>query len=222
MTENNKLKNPSGSNRNWIRGLVFGGLLIAIGIILPMLFHAPGGQAAGKTFLPMHIPVLIGGLLLGPFYGAAIGAITPFINSVATGMPPPAVMPFMVVELGVYGMVAGFFYHTLKLNRFRFPLSLKEGKAPGKEVTNTERFFGLYTSLILAMIAGRAVYAMALLVANRLFGMEKADPASVPIAIATGIIGIIIQLVIIPPIIFALQKGGISNGSFTRSRPKTK
>ena len=46
------------------------------GNLLPEVFHMIGGQAMGGMFLPMHLPVFVAGLLLGPFYGCAIGVIT--------------------------------------------------------------------------------------------------------------------------------------------------
>lgn len=36
--------------------LVLSALFIALGVVLPMVFHAIG---AGPVFLPMHIPVLL-------------------------------------------------------------------------------------------------------------------------------------------------------------------
>mgnify|MGYP006924666979 CR=1 FL=1 len=40
-------------------------LCMALGLVLPLLFHLIG---AGPVFLPMHIPVLLCGLLTGVFY----------------------------------------------------------------------------------------------------------------------------------------------------------
>lgn len=214
--KNNRIS--AEQNRAWIRKISFGGLLLSIGIVLPQVFHLTGGPTSGATFLPMHIPVLIAGLLLGPVFGAGIGAITPIISSMMTGMPPAARMPFMVAELAIYGLVAGLLYHALGLCRFRFPRRATPEARP--DVTDPERLIGLYISLILAMFAGRVVYALSLLVMNRLFGLENADPASVWAAIVFGIIGIAIQIVIIPPIIFALQKGGLTNGLFKKGRPQ--
>ena len=38
-----------------IRKLTYTALMIAVGILLPQIFHMLGGTAAGGTFLPMHI-----------------------------------------------------------------------------------------------------------------------------------------------------------------------
>ncbi len=214
---------PTGSERSgrWIRRLTYGGLLLAIGIVLPQVFHLTGGPASGATFLPMHIPVLIAGLLLGPVYGLILGAVTPVCSFLITAMPVAARLPFMMVELAIYGWVCGFLYHTAGLSRLRLPGDSRrpEDTPPGRSIAS--RLTGLYVSLILAMIAGRVVYALSLLIMGRLFGLEKADPAAVLTAVATGIVGIVIQLLVIPPIIFALQKGGLTYGLTRKSRPET-
>ncbi len=47
------------------------------------------------------------GLLLGPAYGAAVGVLSPLLSALLTGMPPLTRLPFMVLELLVYGLVSG-------------------------------------------------------------------------------------------------------------------
>lgn len=47
------------------RKLTFGALCLALSLLLPQAFHLLGMQQAGQLFLPMHIPVLIGGMVLG-------------------------------------------------------------------------------------------------------------------------------------------------------------
>lgn len=77
--------------------IAFSSMFIAFGIILPMIFHTV--NLAGNIFLPMHIPVLIGGFLLGPVCGMLIGIITPVLSGFMTGMPPIIpVMPIMAFE----------------------------------------------------------------------------------------------------------------------------
>ena len=97
-----------------VRDLVVSGLLVAIGIALPTVFHAFG---LGKTFLPMHTPVLIAGFVLRLPYAAVVGTVTPFISAVLTGMPPmfPA-MPSMVFELATYAAAANILSRRFGLN----------------------------------------------------------------------------------------------------------
>ncbi|MBQ9115423.1 MAG: ECF transporter S component, partial [Clostridia bacterium] len=60
--------------------LTYAAMLAAIAVLFPQLFHLTGIPGAGQMFLPMHIPVLICGLWLGPFCGGAVGAIAPLLS----------------------------------------------------------------------------------------------------------------------------------------------
>ena len=163
-----------------IRKLTYTELMIAVGILLPQIFHMLGGTAAGGTFLPMHIPVLLAGLLLGPVSGAAAGVLCPVLSCFLTGMPPLAMLPFMLLELAGYGAVSGLAAKNWKLNS--------------------------YVSLLLAMAAGRLVNALALVTAAFLFHLQAPPVVSVWTAVLTGIPGILIQLVFIPAVVAACRK----------------
>ena len=98
------------------KNLAFCALCIALCVVLPMAFHAIAN--AGPIFLPMHIPVLLCGLACGWPYGLVCGLLGPVLSGVLTGMPSPAVLPGMMVECGVYGLVSGLMMqavHTKKL-----------------------------------------------------------------------------------------------------------
>lgn len=59
------------------RKLTYTAFFIALGIILPQAFHMVGGPGAGSIFfLPIHLPVLIGAMILGPISGMLIAAAT--------------------------------------------------------------------------------------------------------------------------------------------------
>lgn len=88
--------------------MIYGGLLTAVGLVLPQAFHV-FGQGVGMAFLPMHLPVMIAGILLGPCYGGLIGLIVPLVSSMLTGMPPVPKLYFMLVELVAYGIFTGIF-----------------------------------------------------------------------------------------------------------------
>lgn len=161
--------------------VVIAGLLIAIGLIIPAIFHSAG--LGGKIFLPMHIPVLLGGFLLPPVYALLVGMVTPIISSVLTGMPPVFPMAIiMMFELGIYGLVASFLYRKL-----RIPLII---------------------SLIFSMAAGRVMVGLVVYILTLAFGIETlGDPI---IFVKAGAIlavpGIIIQIVLIPVLMFAINK----------------
>lgn len=162
------------------RKIVLSGLFIAFGVILPMIFHQ--FNMGGPGFLPMHIPVLIAGLFLGGTPGLLVGLVTPIISSVLTGMPVLfPMLPIMIFELGAYGLVAGFFSEKLRTN--------------------------YYISLISAMIVGRIAAGIVVFVLATFFGFMGPGPVLfVKGAIITGIPGIIIQLVFVPPLAKLLKR----------------
>lgn len=161
-------------------------MLTALSIVLPQVFHLTGIPQVGSIFLPMHIPVLLAGFMLGPVYASIIGALAPVISHLLTNMPAAARLPFMIVELLVYGLASGLFYHVFRLK---------------------EKRFGAVITLALSMLAGRLVYALALVVAAEFFGIEGGFMAAVT-ATVSGVYGIVLQFITIPPIVFACKKGG--------------
>ena len=54
--------------------MIYGGLLTAVGLVLPQAFHV-FGQGVGMAFLPMHLPIILAGLLAGPYVGAIAGLL---------------------------------------------------------------------------------------------------------------------------------------------------
>lgn len=167
------------------RKTALGGLFIALSIILPQIIHLFGAADLGKILLPMHIPVLLSGYVLGPFFGLAVGAVSPILSCFITNMPSLGRLVFMVFELAGYGFMSGLLYRTLNFRRFRFGAAL---------------------SLAGAMIFGRLMYALTLFVAADLLHISKIGPIAVLEAAATGIIGIIIQIIFIPAMVYLLQK----------------
>lgn len=174
--------------------LCMGGLMLALGIILPMVFHLTGVPQSGMVFLPMHIPVLLTGFFLGPFYGMAVGVLAPVISFLLTNMPTAARLPFMMIELTVYGAVSGLIYYKF-----------------------VKRKYSVLIALISAMIAGRFVYGIALWIAAGLFGISCGGPIAAWNATVMGIYGILIQIFIIPPVVYTMKKGGFLDGVFGAS-----
>ena len=90
---------------SYTKRLVMAAACIALCVVLPMAFHSfPNG---GSVFLPMHIPVLLCGLMCSWPYGLIVGLLGPALSSLITSMPPAAMLPSMMVECAVYGAVAG-------------------------------------------------------------------------------------------------------------------
>lgn len=157
------------------RQLTRGAFFIALGIVIPFAFHAIGGPGLGRVFLPMHVPVLLAGFLCGPVIGLITGMLTPILSAVFTGMPPlmPPMAQTMVVELGIYGAVAGLMYQRTKL--------------------------GPLLSLIGAMAAGRLAYGLVGWLVLPLFGLTGISPLyPLTYGVATALPGVAIQLVVIP------------------------
>lgn len=111
--------------------MILSGLFIAIGILLPMFFHM--FQMGGSMFLPMHIPVLLAGFVVNPFYAMLVGIVTPLLSSVITGMPPLFPMAvIMVFELAAYGFVTSYVYNNASKNIY---ISLIAGQISGRIIS---------------------------------------------------------------------------------------
>ena len=171
-----------------IRRMVLAALLLALGLVLPFVT----GQIpeVGNMLLPMHLPVLICGLVCGWKWGAAVGFVLPILRSMLFQMPP--LLPTMrtggalcmAFELMTYGLVAGLLYGWLK--RYRW---------------------GLIVSLLGAMLAGRIVWALASMVIYRIF----ADfPFTFQLFLAGGFLsawpGMILQIILVPLLVRLLEK----------------
>ncbi|MGI6574388.1 MAG: ECF transporter S component [bacterium] len=165
--------------------LISGGLLVALGVLLPMTVHITG--VGGTILLPMHIPIFFAGVILGPSLAVLVGVLTPIISTLLTGMPPVAPMPMlqlMIVELAVYGWAMGYLCRILRLN--------------------------IWLALLGAMIAGRIALGLAVVVIAPLFIAAPINPiVYLQGAIVTGLPGIILQLLIVPPVAqrFFLSRG---------------
>lgn len=159
--------------------------LIALAVILPQLVHLALGQPGGVKWLPMYLPVLIGGCLLGAKWGLAVGVLSPlvsFLITTAMGNPMPAAprLPFMMAELAVFALVSGLFTKKIAANGlWAFP------------------------AVILAQICGRAAF---LLLVAATQSMTQFTPAMIRGQIKTGFVGLAVQAVLVPVIIIALRK----------------
>lgn len=162
-----------------IKEIVLSGLLLATGLILPMMFHMFG--MTGPIFLPMHIPVLLGGMIFSTPLALVLGVATPLLSSVFTGMPvifPMAVI--MVFELGTYGLTASLAVRKLKLNTL--------------------------SSLLISMASGRIAAGLSAALLVQMFGVKMNPVIFVKSAVITGIPGLIIQLIFIPPMVYAINR----------------
>ncbi len=132
----------------------------------------------GKVFLPMHIPVLLAGFVLGTRYGLLVGGLAPIINFLVSGMPPVPYMYAMIFELAAYGLLAGWLFSRLNL----------------------------LVSLLGAMLGGRVIFGLA-----GWFILQKAPFLLIKGSVMTGLVGIVLQLVLVPVLVKALERILASN-----------
>lgn len=162
-----------------IRKLTYTALFIALGIVLPQAFHLLGGVGLGSVLLPMHMPVLMGGILLGPLSGILVGAISVIVGFLI-GMPTMPMAVFMLFELATYGLVAGYFGNNRKLN--------------------------VYITILIAMFSGRVVSLGLMQFAIRALGMELPPVFGTVAIFAAGVPGMILQIIVIPPLIMIIRR----------------
>lgn len=154
--------------------------VVALAVVLPQLVHMAAGAAGGMKWLPMYIPVILGGALLGPVWGLAVGISSPvvsFLITSALGSPMPVLtrLPYMIVELAVFAAVTGLFSKAILKNKaLAFP------------------------AVIAAVVAGRGVFLLTALL------FESVSPISFAAALAqveSGIYGVVLQIVVLPFVI---------------------
>lgn len=159
--------------------------IIALAVVLPQLVHLALGQPGGVKWLPMYLPVLIGGCLLGAKWGLAVGALSPLVSFLITSamgspMPMAARLPFMMTELAVFALVSGLFTKKIADNGlWAFP------------------------AVILAQVTGRTVF-LGLIAATQ--NMTDFTVPMIWSQIQTGVVGLLAQAIIVPVIIIGLRK----------------
>lgn len=160
--------------------LVLAAACVALCVVLPIAFHSIPN--AGQVILPMHIPVLLCGLVCSWPYGFLCGLLGPLLSSLITGMPPAAMLPSMMIECAAYGGVAGAMLCFVRTK-------------------NT--YLDLYICQVVAMIAGRVIAGLA-----KAWILAPGTPvfAWVTTSLVSGIPGIVIQLALIPTIVYALMR----------------
>jgi len=161
--------------------ITFTAVFIALCVVLPLAFHAiPDG---GSLFSPMHIPVLLCGLIAGPGPGLVCGLAGSLLSSLITGMPPLGYLPAMMAELAVYGLISGLIMKLVRIGKLRTDL---------------------YLSLIASMIAGRIAGGIvtALFFSKGSYSLTAWAAAY----FAKSVPGLLLQLILIPIIYYALEK----------------
>ncbi len=174
-----------------VKRIILCAVCIALCYVLPVAFHAVG---LGSVLSPMHIPVLLCGLVCGGFYGAVCGIFGPILSSVLSGMPPAAMLVTMIPELLVYGLAAGLCLKFIRTNN---------------AVAN------LYIALGCAMLLGRVAGG----IAKMLFYLGSGEGFTLAIWVSsyfvTALPGIIAHLILVPVLYFTLKKARVIPGGCT-------
>lgn len=157
-------------------------ILTAVG--LPQLAHLTMGAQSGIKYLPMYLPVIIGGAIMGTAWGLGIGILAPVVSFLITSaisnpMPALARLPFMIAELGVFALVTGTFSKLV----YKKPWTA-------------------FIAVLTAEIIGRSVFIGLIAI------FAKYTPFSVPmiwVQIKTGFIGLALQALIAPLVIIGIR-----------------
>ena len=149
--------------------LTLSAMFISLGLVIPILFHSIG---MGSVFLPMFWPVAAAAFFLPISYAIFVGAITPLLSFVISGMPPisPPILQIMMAELTVLAGISSFFYNK----------------------KNWSVFWALFIGLLFSrftLLVGVFLLAPLLGLPPKLFSIAS---------VVKGIPGILVMLIIIP------------------------
>ena len=166
---------------NRLLKMVLAALFLALSYVMPFLT----GQIPeiGAMLCPLHIPIILCGFICGWPWGLVVGFVAPIFRSLTLGMPPlfPTAI-CMAFELAAYGAVAGLMHRFL----------------PKKKPY-------IYCSLITAMIVGRLVWGVAMLICMGINGGTFTFAAFIAGAFTNAIPGIIVQIILIPVLVMVLD-----------------
>ena len=158
--------------------------IVALAVVLPQLVHLALGQSGGVQWLPMYLPVLLGGCLLGTWWGLGIGIASPlagFLITSAFGSPMPAAarLPFMMAELAVFASVSGLFSKKILQNAWM-----------------------AFPAVLLAQVGGRASFLLLVAVFQNIAPFTVGAVWS---QIQAGLLGMLLQAVVVPFLVMGLK-----------------
>jgi hypothetical protein len=161
-----------------ILALIFLGLALFLSFLISDVFNL------GQALLPMHFSILMCGFICGYKYASLVGLIAPLLSAFVLGQPNTVPMAIaMAFELGTYGLVLGL-------------LSL---------YLDFDKIFNLYFMLIVAMVMGRISFGLLSLIIYDMIEETFTWQTYLDLALVNGLNGIIIQLIILPPLIYFLS-----------------
>ena len=166
-----------------VKGLVSFGLIV-LAVLLPQLVHLTLGQAGGVRWLPMYLPVLLAGCLLGVRWGMGVGVLSPVVSFALTSlwgdpMSAAARLPFMMAELCVFAAVSGIFSKQIAKNGWM-----------------------AFPAVLLAQVRGRAAFLLLVVIFR---SVAPFTPALIWSQIQMGLLGMVLQAVLVPFIVMGLR-----------------
>lgn len=166
------------------RELALCGVFGAAALLLPAVFHL---LRLGHLFMPMYLPLMLLAFRVGPLPAAMTAAVVPVISGAVTGMPPffPPVAILMSIELAAMAGIASWVWH----------------RWPG---------MGILPILALVLLLGRVVHVSMVYVLALWFDLPA--PWVAGVSLFSGWPGIVLMMVVIPPIVNGMERGW-------RSRP---
>lgn len=178
------LENKKVSTRLTIKTLI-AFFSVALAVTLPQIIHVSFGANGGVKFLPMYLPVLIAGFILGWRYGLIVGVLAPITSYLITScftspMPIITRVPFMMIELGAFGLISGLF--SKKINT---------------------KLYLVFPAVLITQLFGRTLFFLLVVI------FQNVSNLSVGLIwnqIVQGIGGLLIQLLIVPLLVIFLQK----------------
>lgn len=168
-----------------IRSYLLTAAFVMLAVFVPWVFHQ--FHLAGPTFLPMHIFVLIAGLLFGWRAGLLVGLFTPLVSYFISGLPALNILPQVVIEVSAYGLIAGIL----------------------REKYHLRTIWSLLGALIGGRLALLSAISIIYLFAGQSYspvGMGTSPLASFWATVEQGWPGIVVQLAFIPGIVWLVGK----------------
>lgn len=158
--------------------------VVALAVLLPQLVHLAAGAQGGVQWLPMYLPVLLGGCLLGWQWGLGVGVLSPVVSFAVTAlagdpMPAAARLPYMMAELAVFAAASGLFSNKIVRNGWM-----------------------AFPAVLLAQVAGRLTF---LALAAVFQAVSPLTAAAVWSQIQTGLLGMVAQAVVVPFLVMGVR-----------------
>lgn len=174
--------------------VAFAAVCLALCVLLPLAFHSV--PAAAILVSPLHIPVLLAALACGWEYGLLLGFLGPALCFLLTGMPAVADLLPMMAECAVYGVIGGLLMKFIRTGNF---------------------YADAYLALLPAMMAGRIFGGV---LQALFFAKEYSFALWAGTYFVRGWVGILIQLLLIPSLLFSLTKAKILPSRYEEEQNK--